>query len=235
MHFDLVSLVKDGEFYVLDVEGDGEPEQRPVEISLLKYRRGVAVEEFHWMINPERPISRFVSGIHGITDEMVADAPTFAEIAADVAGHLDGATVAAHNIKDDMRMLSSVMPEAPLLPARMVDTIRLSRNLVKEIAKHNLDSLSEALGIEVPARRPYLVHTAFPFRGDHRHSSGVDTYLAAEALKLMVERIDPSPKQVKHISQSALYQMNPRQVQAIRDEIDARDASRASPGIAARV
>jgi DNA polymerase III epsilon subunit-like protein len=235
MQFDLVSLVKHGDFYVLDVEGDGDGEQHPVEISLLRYSCGTAVEEFHWLVNPERPISPFVTSIHGITDAIVADAPTFAEIAADVAGHLDGATVVAHNIRDDMRMLSSVMLEAPLLPARMVDTIRLSRNLVKEIAKHNLDSVSEALGIRVPARRPYPVHSAFPFRGDSRHSSGVDTYLAGEALKLMVDRIDPSPKQVKHISQSVLYQMNQRQVQAIRDEIDVRDASRASPGMAAHV
>jgi DNA polymerase III epsilon subunit-like protein len=132
-------------------------------------------------------------------------------------------------------MLSSVMLEAPLLPARMIDTYRLSRNLVKEITRHNLDSLSEALGITVPARRPFPVHTAYPFRGVARHSSGVDTFLAGEALKKMVNRIDPSPKQVKHVSQSVLYRMNPRQVQAIRDEIDARNGSRVSPGIAARV
>jgi DNA polymerase III epsilon subunit-like protein len=235
MHFDLVSLVKNGEFYVLDVEGDGGGEQRPVEISLLRYSRGTAVEEFHWLVNPERAIGPFVTSIHGITDDMVADAPTFAEIAADVAGHMEAATVVAHNIKDDIRMLSSVMLEAPLLPAQMVDTFRLSRNLVKEIKKHNLDSLSEALGIQVPVRRPYPVHTAYPLRGASRHSSGVDTYLAGEALKLLVNRIDPSPKQVKHISQSVLYQMNPKQIQAIRDEIEARTAARVVPGMAARV
>ncbi|MCS4088971.1 exonuclease domain-containing protein [Rhizobium sp. BK176] len=235
MHFDLVSLVKDDDFCVLDVEGDGEREQHPVEVSILKYRRGTAVEEFHWLINPERPISKFVQSIHGITDDMVINAPTFAEIEAEIAAHLDGASVAAHNIKDDMRMLSAVMLEAPLLPARMIDTYRLSRNTVKEISKHNLDSLTQALGIEVPAKRPFPVHTAYPFRGVARHSSGVDTYLAGEALKQMVNRIDPSPKQVKHVSQSVLFQMNPRQVQAIRDEIEARDASRVAPGMAARV
>lgn len=235
MHFDLISLVNDGEFYVLDVEGDGERDQHPVELSLLRYNRGTPAEEFHWLVNPERPIGPFVSGLHGITDRMVADAPTFAEIKADFVSHFEGSVIVAHNIKDDIRLLAPVMPEAALLPSRMIDTIRLSRNVVKEIGRHNLDSLAEVLGIEVPAVRPYPVHTDHPFRGLARHSTGVDTYLAGEALVRMAARIDPTPKQLRHVSQSALYQLNQRQQQALRDEIDARAASTASPGVVARV
>lgn len=235
MHFDLVSLVNDGEFYVLDVEGDGERDQHPVEISLLRYYRGKPIEEFHWMVNPERPISSYVSVLHGITNDMVADAPTFDEIRSDIVSHFEGNVIVAHNIKDDMRLLAPVMPEAPLLPSHMIDTVRLSRNVVKEIGKHNLDTLSEALGIEVPAVRPYPVHTDYPARGVSRHSTGVDTYLAGEALERMAARIDPSPKQIKHISQMVLYQMTPRQQQALRDEIAANAVPAAPAGAIARV
>jgi DNA polymerase III epsilon subunit-like protein len=235
MHFDLVSLVNDGEFYVLDVEGDGESGQHPVEVSLLRYYRGRPTEEFHWMINPERPISSYVSVMHGITDEMVSDAPTFREVKADIVSHFEGNVIVAHNIRDDMRLLAPVMPEAPLLPSSMIDTFRLSRSVVKEIERHNLDTLSEALGIEVPAVRPYPVHTDYPFRGVTRHSTGVDTYLAGEAIVRMARRIDPSAKQRKHVSQMALYQMNARQQQALRDEIAAGEAPIAASGVTARV
>lgn len=234
MQFDLVSLVTDGELFVLDVEGDGERDQHPVEVSLLRYSRGRPVEEFHWLVNPERPISSYVSVMHGVTNEMVADAPTFSEIKGEIATLLDGSAIVAHNIRDDMRLLAPVMPEAPLLPSYMIDTFRLSRNLVKEIGRHNLDTVSEALGIVLPGTRPYPVHTEYPFRGVARHSTGVDTYLAGEVLVGMVARIDRTPKQLKHISQSSLYQMNPRQQQALRDEIAAA-AEVVSPGVAARV
>lgn len=224
MHFDLVSLVNNGEFYVLDVEGDGERDQHPVEISLLRYSNGRPVEEFHWLVNPERPISAYVTGLHGIDDTTVCKAPVFSSIRAEVASHLDGAVIAAHNIRDDMRMLAAVMPEAPLLPSKMVDTIRLSRNVMREIGKHNLDAISQVLQIEVPRIRPYPVHTDFPFLGSERHSTGADCFLAGEALVVMSARIDLNPKQLRHISQSVLYQMNPRQQQALSDAFEAEAA-----------
>jgi DNA polymerase III epsilon subunit-like protein len=234
MEFDLVTLVNEGEFFVLDVEGDGERDQRPVEISLLRYDRGKPIEEFHWLLNPERAISSYVSVMHGVTDEMVADAPTFSEVKAEVVALIEGSPVVAHNIRDDMRLLAPVFLEAPLLPSFMIDTIRLARNLVKEAGRFNLESVSQALGNVVPKKRPYPVHTDYPHRGVGLHSTGVDTYLAGEALVRMVERIDRNPKQINHISQMSLYKMNSRQEQALRDEI-ATAATVLSPGVLARV
>ncbi len=224
MDFNLKVLVADGEFFSLDVEGDGHGEQRPVEISLLRYSRGTPVEEFHWLVNSGRPISPYVIRLHGITDAMVSGAPAFPEIRDEVAGLISGACVAAHNIKDDMRLLSTVFPDAPLLPYAMIDTARLARNLVREAIKFNLDDVSEALGVILPRERSYDVHTDFPDRGKFRHSAGVDSYLAGQCLVSMASRIDPAPKQVRHVSQASLYVLNTRQVAAIEAEMAARKA-----------
>nr|WP_250807174.1 3'-5' exonuclease [Neorhizobium tomejilense] len=220
MEFDIRYIALEGEFSAIDVEADGWGEQRPVEISLVRFSAGQPVEEHHWMINPERGISPYVADLHGITDQMVAGAPVFSDIRSDVASLVEGSVLVAHCIKDDMRLLSTVFPEAPLLPSLMFDTLRMAKNLVKEIGRFNLDTLSEALEIEVPENRLYPVHTSYPSRGVARHSTGVDAYLAGAAFVSMARRIDLSPKQVKHIGQSVRHVLNPRQIEAIRELVD---------------
>ena len=215
--FDIRELVEGGDFLALDVEGDGNDGQRPVEISFVRFSSGKAVEEFHYLVNPERPISSYVSVLHGITDETVASAPVFEDVRAEIEGHLRSGVIVAHNIRDDMRLLSSVIPDVLLLPEYMVDTVRMGRNLVKESLKYNLDDLSEALGIAEDEPRDYPLHTDFPSRGGQRHSSGMDAYLAGRCLVEMAARIDPSPKKARHFSRAALYVINDRQRAALEE------------------
>lgn len=213
--FDIKAQVERGDFVAFDVEGDGNDNQRPVEVSFVLFSGGRPVEEAHWLLNPGRPISRFVSTIHGITDEMVADAPSFEDVRSDIEGWLGSDVLVAHNIRDDMRMLSTVSPLAPLMPRYMVDTFRLGKNLVKEIGKYNLDSLSSFLGIQQDDMRSHPVVTDYPERGRMRHSAGLDAYLVGRCLVEMVPRIGPSPKQLKHVSQACLYQISAKQRAAI--------------------
>jgi DNA polymerase III epsilon subunit-like protein len=223
MEFDIRQIALEGEFLALDVEADGCAGQRPVEISLVRFVSGRPVEEFHWLIDPEREISPYVTGLHGIDDEMVQGAPVFADIRDDVVSVMSGAVVVAHGIRDDLRLLSSVFPDAPLVPSLMFDTLRMGKNLVREAVLFNLDAVSAALGIEVPAVRPFPVHTSYPERGKARHSTGTDAYLAGTAFVTMASRIDATPKQVRHMGQTVRHMLNPREIEAVRAGLEAEN------------
>ncbi len=92
---------------VLDTETTGlYNSDRVVEIALVTMSLdGEVVDRWETLIQPERDVS--AGHIHGITASMVQDAPTFDEIAGDVAVRLHGACVAAHNLTFDKRMIAN--------------------------------------------------------------------------------------------------------------------------------
>jgi DNA polymerase III subunit epsilon len=56
-------------------------------------------------INPERNIDDEVAKIHGITNKMVADKPTFSEVVKDIIAYIAGAELIIHNAKFDLSFL----------------------------------------------------------------------------------------------------------------------------------
>lgn len=94
-------------FVVVDTETTGVyPTDRIVEIALVTLDLdGMVVEIWDTLLNPLRDVT--AGHIHGITASMVRDAPTFEEVAGDIAMRLHGACFIAHNIPFDTRMLDS--------------------------------------------------------------------------------------------------------------------------------
>jgi DNA polymerase III, epsilon subunit and related 3''-5'' exonucleases len=94
-------------FLDLETTGINVSSDRIVEISLLKI--SVSGKE-QWMttrVNPEMPIPPKVTAIHGISDSDVADAPTFREIAKNVAAFMEGCDLAGYNaVKFDIPVLA---------------------------------------------------------------------------------------------------------------------------------
>lgn len=92
-------------FVVVDTETTGVyPTDRIVELAVITLDLdGMVVEMWDTLVNPMRDVS--ATHIHGITASMVRDAPTFDDIAGDVAMRLHGACFIAHNIPFDTRML----------------------------------------------------------------------------------------------------------------------------------
>lgn len=90
---------------VVDVETTGlYRTDRIVEIAIITMdTSGNVIEEFDTLINPLRDPGP--TWIHGVTASMVADAPTFDDIADHVAARLHGTVVVAHNLRFDTRMI----------------------------------------------------------------------------------------------------------------------------------
>jgi DNA polymerase III epsilon subunit len=108
------------------------------------------VTPHQWFINPERPIPRAASKVSGITDDDVADAPTFDAVARKTSDVLQDAVLIAHNLSFDLNFLRVEFELAgrhfPVTRAE-VDTLPLSQRLMPELRSHRLESVCAALGV----------------------------------------------------------------------------------------
>ncbi len=90
-------------YTVVDVETTGGTANfhRITEIGAVKIQNGKIVEEFQTLINPGRAIPNFITGLTGITNEMVKDAPTFNDISEKLFEFFKGTVFVAHNVRFD--------------------------------------------------------------------------------------------------------------------------------------
>ena len=92
-----LKLNKPISFFDLETTGTNVAKDRIVEIAILKVFPNGNKESHTWRVNPEMPIPPQVSQIHGITDEMVANEPTFKELAPRVYELLKDSDLAGFN------------------------------------------------------------------------------------------------------------------------------------------
>lgn len=144
-------------FLDLETTGTNPVADRITEIGLVEVdASGKAV---HWssLVNPEVPIPSFIQGLTGISNAMVKDAPTFAELAPALHDRLQGALFIAHNARFDYGFLRNAFSEAGLpYKADVLCTVKLSRALYPGERKHNLDSLIERHALKADARHRAL-------------------------------------------------------------------------------
>lgn len=107
-------------------------------------------EEYYTLVNPERPMQAENLAIHGITDEMVKDAPTFPEIWPKLQKYLEGSVLVAHSaLSADLFFLKSTMGRYGLSfgEVRYLCTCRAAQKMLPEMENHRLDTLCEHFGI----------------------------------------------------------------------------------------
>ena len=156
-HVPLGRPLADLSFAVVDVETTGGSRgsgHRMTEFALVEVRGGEIVDEYQTLLNPGRRIPRRIAGLTGITDEMVAHAPWFDDVAETVRGRLEGRVFVAHNVPFDWGWVRSALVratgDAPGLPR--LCTVRMTRKLVPRLRRRNLDEVSRHFGIPIHAR-----------------------------------------------------------------------------------
>jgi DNA polymerase III subunit epsilon len=94
---------------VVDVETTGfspRLHDRILEIAIVRLSaEGECLDEYETLVNPERDVGP--THIHGITARDIRDAPTFGEVAGDIAARLHGAIFVAHNVSFDSRFVAA--------------------------------------------------------------------------------------------------------------------------------
>lgn len=93
----MLQLKKPLAFIDLETTGINLGTDRIVEIAIVKILPDGSKSVKRKLINPEMPIPKASSDVHGITDEMVKDAPTFKQVAQELKQMLDGCDFAGYN------------------------------------------------------------------------------------------------------------------------------------------
>ncbi|MYX25817.1 3'-5' exonuclease [Streptomyces sp. SID8381] len=129
-------------FVVVDVEGNGQQPPDLVELAAVPVVDGVIGEPVSWLVRPESPIKHFATRIHGLTNNDVADRPTFEAVKLDVLMALSHPAIVAHNAHVDVDVLQRKMTGWE--PPEVFDTLKLARRLVPGMDSYRLGNLVEA-------------------------------------------------------------------------------------------
>ena len=144
--------VKDAVFVAFDTETTGfsAKKDRVVEIGAVKFcGDGTVLASANWLINPQRNIPFYATKVHGITPEMTANAPSFAEVWPAFELFCVGSVLLAHNASFDMGFLRAELQRANLKipPLVVADTLPLFRKWFPGASGHSLEKLITYLNV----------------------------------------------------------------------------------------
>jgi DNA polymerase III subunit epsilon len=148
-------------FVDLETTGTSAQADRITEIGIVRVDddgANLRVTEWSSLVDPEVPIPPAIQALTGITDAMVASAPSFSTIANDVRALLDGCVFVAHNARFDYGFLKHAFARLErTFSARVLCTVRLSRRLFPDAdGGHGLDALIARHAIPVTERHRAL-------------------------------------------------------------------------------
>ncbi len=165
---------------------DAERGDRICEVAVVVCEGSQETRRFCSLINPQRPISPGASAVNGLTDEMVCRAPTFREVATQVAAVLGAGVPVAHNAPFDLSFLARELALAGLPPAARaaLDTLALARRLLP-FQRHGLPALARFFAIVVPGQAHRALADALTTRQLLGHLLARAGYRAAPTLQAL--------------------------------------------------
>jgi DNA polymerase-3 subunit epsilon len=168
------------EFAVVDIETTGSTPQSAgiTEIAIVIHNGVEVTGKYVTLINPRHKIPPFIVNMTGISDEMVAAAPLFEEVAPQIYNLLNGRVFVAHNVSFDYSFVHYLLGRSGFQwSAPKLCTIRLSRRVFPGLEKYGLGSLTRDLGIKI----------------EGRHRAWGDAAATAQVLTMAIEKEGMQP------------------------------------------
>ncbi|HKQ26799.1 MAG TPA: exonuclease domain-containing protein [Burkholderiales bacterium] len=177
-------------FLDLETTGATAHHDRITEIGLVEVDCGHHAGEWSSLVNPEMSIPLSIQTLTGITDAMVANAPTFADLAKSLHDRLEGKVLVAHNARFDYGFLRNEFRRLGLrYRPNVLCTVKLSRRLYPQHRRHNLDSLIERHGLSCDSRHRALADARVLW--DFTRHIHLD--VGSEAIRVAVEDLLKKP------------------------------------------
>jgi len=182
-----LQLTKPLVFFDLETTGINIASDRIVEISMIKIHPNGKEERYTQRVNPIIEIPREASLIHGITNEMVLNEPTFKDISIKIRDLIKGCDLAGFN---------SNRFDIPIL--------------AEEMLRSDVDfSMKNRLAIDVQTifhkKEQRTLGAAYQFycekKLENAHSAEADTFATYEILKAQIERYDDLENDTKMLSE----------------------------------
>ena len=162
------------QFAIVDIETTGGfPEQHGMTEIAIVLHNGTEVEgRYETLINPHQPIPPYIANMTGISDKMVAAAPSFEEVAPHIFNLLKDRIFVAHNVNFDYSFVKYHLQKAGCqLNISKLCTIRLARKVFPGFRKYGLGHLCRELNITIT----------------NRHRAGGDAIATAQILDLVLQ------------------------------------------------
>ncbi len=162
-------------YAIVDIETTGgyAGNHRVTEIAIYHHDGLHITDRFQTLINPGRRVPDFITGLTGITTDMVREAPAFADIAKEIYDWLKDRVFVAHNAHFDYSFLKKEFDDAGIRwSPKKLCTVRLGRKIIPGLDSYSLGRLAESLGIEI----------------SDRHRAGGDAEATAKIFDLFLQR-----------------------------------------------
>ena len=138
---------------VLDTETTGldYTKERMVEFAAVRMENGKIKDEFQTLINPEQHIRKSSIAIHGITPEMVEDAPTEAEAMPRIMEFIKDYPIVAHNAIFDYSFLNEASKRVfgKEIENTRIDTQQMFKEIYPDLESHGLEALTEKFNVDL--------------------------------------------------------------------------------------
>ncbi len=184
-------------YAVIDVETTGGMARRDkiTEIGIVCFDGEKIINQYSTLINPERSIPPNITRITGITNDMVADAPKFYEVAKEIIEMTEGCIFVAHNVRFDYQFIQNEFKSLGFtFTRRKLCTVVLSKKAFPELKSYSLGKLIKEFDIKVK----------------DRHRALDDAIACAQVLKLSMAKFDTKKGINKFISDTIKETKLPR-------------------------
>ena len=171
----------------LETTGVNIAKDRIVEISILKAFPDGSEKEKTWLVNPEMSIPAEATAVHGITNEKVADAPTFKELSVEIYSWFKGSDLAGYNSdRFDIPLLAEEM-----LRAEIDVDFKNHKSVDVQTIFHKMEQRTLAAAYKFYCSKEL----------ENAHSASADTKATFEVLKAQIDHYEDLENDVDMLSQ----------------------------------
>lgn len=175
-----MTVRKTKKYAVVDLEATGTGRYaKIIQIGIVLVENGQILQQYETDINPYEPLDMHIQQLTGITDEQLALAPDFGQVAGEIYDLIGDAIFVAHNVSFDANLLAEALFfEGYELFTPRVDTVELAQLFFPHLEKYSLSHLAEYLGLDL----------------EQAHTAIADAQATAQLLLAIKERIAQLPK-----------------------------------------
>ena len=179
-------------FFDLETTGVNVSKDRIVEISILKVFPNGNKESFTWRVNPEMKIPAVTTAIHGISDEMVLNEPTFKELAPKVSELIKNSDLGGFNSnRFDIPLLAE-----ELLRAKIDFDLKINKAVDVQTIFHKMEKRTLEAAYKFYCNKDLT----------NAHSAEADTMATYEVLKAQLDKYDGLENDMDYLSKFSSHQ-----------------------------
>jgi len=179
-------------FFDLETTGVNVSKDRIVEISILKVFPNGNKESFTWRVNPEMKIPAVTTAIHGISDEMVLNEPTFKELAPKVSELIKNSDLGGFNSnRFDIPLLAK-----ELLRAEIDFDLKVNQAVDVQTIFHKMEKRTLEAAYKFYCNKDLT----------NAHSAEADTMATYEVLKAQLDKYDGLENDMDYLSKFSSHQ-----------------------------